>query len=259
MQGQRSFAVSGLSLRMLPLEPRRTSVTRLSVPLIWQWHLAGRSGAVAEARAYSRAVTHLGVAHLHKEFEMHKRLALSAFAALALTAAMAAHADVQPGFYMGAGFGSTKIDDDGFDGIDFDDSDTGFKVFGGYSFNQNFAIEAAYFDLGEASGTFDDLGDTVNFDVGVSGFNVSAVGVLPLSDMFSLFGKLGYASYDIDAKVSIVGVGSGSDSQSESDMTYGAGASLSFAERFEARVEFEAINVDNGDANMICVSGLYRF
>lgn len=186
---------------------------------------------------------------------MSKRLGLSVFAALALTAAMAAQADVQPGFYAGAGFGTTKIDDDGLDDVDFDDSDTGFKIFGGYSFNQNFAIEATYFDLGEASGSFG-VGD--NFDVGISGFGVSAVGVLPLSDTFSLFGKLGYASYDIDAHVELAGVGSGSASDSQSDMTFGAGAALSFGQ-FEARAEFEAINVDGGDANMISLSGLYRF
>jgi OmpA-OmpF porin, OOP family len=186
---------------------------------------------------------------------MHKRLGLSVFAALALTAAMAAQADVQPGFYAGAGFGSTKIDDDGFDDIDFDDSDTGFKVFGGYSFNQNFAIEATYFDLGEASGSFG-VGD--NFDVGISGLGVSAVGVLPLGDMFSVFGKVGYASYDIDAHVEIAGVGSGSASESESDMTFGVGAALSFGQ-FEARAEYEAINVDGGDANMISLSGVFRF
>jgi OmpA-OmpF porin, OOP family len=186
---------------------------------------------------------------------MHKRLGMSVFAALALTAAMAAQADVQPGFYAGAGLGTTKIDDDGFDDVAFDDSDTGFKIFGGYSFNQNFAVEATYFDLGEASGSFG-VGD--NFDVGISGFGVAAVGVLPLSDMFSLFGKLGYASYDIDAHVELAGVGSGSGSDSQSDMTFGAGAALSFGQ-FEARAEFEAINVDGGDANMISLSGLYRF
>jgi OOP family OmpA-OmpF porin len=190
---------------------------------------------------------------------MGKRLGLSVFAALALTAAMAAQADVQPGFYVGAGFGSTKIDDDGFDdaGIDFDDSDTGFKVFGGYSFNQNFAIEASYFDFGEASGSFDDFVGPVSFDVGVSGLSASAVGVLPLSDMFSLFGRLGYASYDIDAHASVGGQ-SGSSSESESDLVYGAGAALSLGQ-FEARAEFEAINVDGGDANMISLSGLFRF
>lgn len=189
---------------------------------------------------------------------MDKRLGLIAFAALALTAATAARADVQPGFYMGASVGTTKIGDDGFDDIDFDDSDAGFKVFGGYSISRNFAVEVSYFDLGEASGHFDDGFDSVDFDVGVSGFNVAAVGVLPVSDMVSLFGKIGYASYDIDAHVEVAGFGSGSDSQSESDMTYGIGGALSFGQ-FAVRLEYEAINVDNGDANMISVGGVFRF
>ena len=189
---------------------------------------------------------------------MYKRLGLSAFAALALTAAMAAHADSQPGFYMGAGFGTTKLDDDSFDGVDFDDSDTGFKVFGGYSFNPYFAVEASYFDLGEAGGNFDDIVGPISFDVGVSGFGASAVGVLPVSDMFSVFAKLGYATYDVDAHVSISGLGSGSDSQSESDMTYGIGGAMSFGQ-FGVRLEYEAIDVDAGDANMLSLSGVYRF
>ena len=82
--------------------------------------------------------------------------------------------------------------------------------------------------------------------------------MLPLSDTFSLFGKLGYATYDIDAHVELAGVGSGNASESESDMTFGAGAAMSFGQ-FEARAEFEAINVDGGDANMLSLSGLYRF
>jgi OOP family OmpA-OmpF porin len=191
---------------------------------------------------------------------MSKRLGLSAFAALALTAAMAAQADVRPGFYVGAGVGSTTIDDDGFDDIDFDDSDTGFKLFGGYTFNRNFAIEVSYFDLGEASGSlFDPFFGDIEFDVGVSGLNAQAVGLLPLTETFSLFGKIGFASYDIDAEVTVAGVGDGEGSESESDMTYGVGGAISFAERFEVRVEYEAINVDGGDANMISVGGLIRF
>ena len=179
---------------------------------------------------------------------MYKRLGLTAFAALALTAAMAAQADVQPGFYAGASIGTTKLTDDGLESSAFeaDDSDTGFKIFGGYSFNRNLAIEVSYFDLGEVSGGFNDpfIGN-VSFDVGISGFNASAVGRLPVSDTFSLFGKLGFASYDVDGHVSIAGVGSGSDSSSETDLSYGVGAALSFGGQWEARIEYEAIDVDS--------------
>ena len=109
---------------------------------------------------------------------MYKRLGLSALAALGLMAATAAQADTQPGFYAGAGFGTTKIGDDEFDGTGIDDSDTGFKVFGGYDFNENFAVEVGYFDFGEASGETSAATASV---VGVSGLSASAVGRLPVS------------------------------------------------------------------------------
>jgi|KBSSwiStaDraftv2_1062776.scaffolds.fasta_scaffold154518_1 OOP family OmpA-OmpF porin len=193
---------------------------------------------------------------------MDKRLGLTAFATLALTAAMAAHADVQPGFYAGASIGTTKLSDDSFEdsGIDLDDSDTGFKIFGGYAFNKNLAVELGYFDLGEASGSFSDpfIGDA-SFDVGVSGLNASVVGRVPVSETFSLFGKLGFASYDLDGHVTIFGLGSASDSQSETDLTYGIGAALSLGPQWEMRAEYEAIDVDNGDANMLSVGAMYRF
>lgn len=193
---------------------------------------------------------------------MYKRLGLTAFAAFALTAAMAAQADMQPGFYAGASVGTTKISDDGFDsiGVDVDDSDTGFKIFGGYSFNENFAVEVSWFDLGEVSGRIDDpfFGD-ITFDVGVSGLNGSIVGRLPVSETFALFGKLGVASYDLDGHATVGGFGSGSDSQSETDMTYGIGGALSFGGQWEVRVEYEAISVDDGDANMLSVGGMFRF
>jgi OmpA-OmpF porin, OOP family len=187
---------------------------------------------------------------------MYKRLGLTVFAALGLMAATtAAQADTQPGFYAGAGIGTTKVGDDAFDGTGIDDSDTGFKVFGGYDFNQNFGVEVSYVDFGEAS--ISDAGDSLS--VGVSALTASAVGKLPVSEMFTLFGKLGFASYDVDVNFNIAGFGSGSGSDSDSDLIYGVGGALRFGGNFEARLEYEAINVDSGDVNMISVGGLFRF
>jgi OOP family OmpA-OmpF porin len=190
---------------------------------------------------------------------MHKRLGLSALAALAM-AATTAQADVGPGFYVGAGLGTTEVSEESIEQFIADDSDNGFKVFGGYAFNDYFAIEAGYFDLGGAEGTLDDpeIGFPADFEVGVSGLSASIVGRIPVAAMFSLFGKVGLASYDVEFDVTIPGIGSGSDSESESDLIYSGGASLSFGP-FEARAEYEVLNVEDGDVNMISVSGLYRF
>jgi len=183
---------------------------------------------------------------------MHKRLGLTALAALALMAATAAQADTQPGFYAGAGIGSTKVGDDDLSGVD--DSDTGFKIFGGYTFTENWGVEVSYFDFGEASVS---AGNS-SASVGITGLSASAVGRLPVNDMFAVYGKLGFASYDVKAKFNVAGFGSGSASDSDSDMIYGIGGAMSFGGNFEARLEYEALNVD-GDASMISVSGLFRF
>jgi OOP family OmpA-OmpF porin len=172
---------------------------------------------------------------------MYKRLGMTAFATLALMGAMAAQADTQPGFYAGAGIGSTKVGDD-FSGVD--DSDTGFKIFGGYNFNANWGIEGTYFDFGEASVS---AGNS-SASVGVTGLSAAAVGRLPVSDMFAVYAKLGFASYDVDVNFrNVQGFGSGHLS-----------GALGFGGNFEARLEYEALNVD-GDASMISISGLFRF
>ena len=189
---------------------------------------------------------------------MYKRLGLSALAALALTVATTAGADVTPGFYVGAGLGTTEVSEESIEEFTADDSDNGFKIFGGYTFNEFFAIEASYFDFGEASGTLEDpfLGD-FDFKVGVSGLSGSVVGRIPAGEMFSVFGKIGFAQYELDFDVTIDGE-SGSDSESESDMIYGGGIALGFG-GFELRAEYEVLNVEDGDVNMLSVNGLYRF
>ena len=186
---------------------------------------------------------------------MYKRLGLTVIAAFVLAASMAAQADTQPGFYAGAGIGTTKIGDDAFDGSGIDESDTGFKIFGGYTFTENWGVEVSYFDFGEASVS---AGNS-SASVGITGLSASAVGRLPVNDMFAVYGKLGFASYDVDLDFNNVpGFGSGHLSDSDSDLIYGVGGALSFGGNFEARLEYEALNVD-GDASMISVSGLFRF
>jgi OmpA-OmpF porin, OOP family len=82
---------------------------------------------------------------------MNKRMALNGLALLGLLASTTVHAETQRGFYVGAGIGQASIERDD---SDFDADDTGFKVFGGYNFNQYFALEATYLDGGEPDQTF---------------------------------------------------------------------------------------------------------
>jgi OmpA-OmpF porin, OOP family len=182
---------------------------------------------------------------------MHKRIALNGMVLLGVLAGATAVADTQPGFYAGAGLGQATIEIDG----GFDADDTAFKIFGGYNINQNFAVELAYFDGGSAEQSV--VGGSV--DVSTDGLIVSALGRVPVGDAFSLFGKLGFASYDaqIDGRVGNQVVAS--ESGSDEDLAYGIGGAFNLGPSFELRAEYEAISISDGDFTILSVSGLYKF
>jgi OmpA-OmpF porin, OOP family len=73
-----------------------------------------------------------------------------------------------------------------------DDKDGGVRVFLGYQFNKYWALEGAYADLGAAklAGT-GNSGLPVQGELAVSGFDLVAVGTIPLTDRLSFLGKLG--------------------------------------------------------------------
>src|SRR3954469_6849620 len=55
------------------------------------------------------------------------------------------------GGYIGASAGNTRFDGPGVSGsssLTQDDTDSGFKIWSGYQFNRNFAVEVGYVDLG---------------------------------------------------------------------------------------------------------------
>ena len=73
-----------------------------------------------------------------------------------------------------------------------DERRTGYKVFGGYQMNRYFGVEAGYFNLG--SSTFSSTtvpAGTLNGQLRAEGFNLDLVGTAPLSESFSLIGRIG--------------------------------------------------------------------
>lgn len=183
---------------------------------------------------------------------MYKRFALGSLAILGLAAGAAAHADVTPGFYAGASLGESSIE---VDGADFDASDTAFKVFGGYLFNQHFAVEASWFD----GGAPDERAGPASVEVELTGLTASAVGRLPLGDAFTLFGKIGFTSYDAEIVGRVNGDVFFSEDGSDEDVSYGVGGEFAIGQVFGLRAEYEMIDVSGGSFNMLSLGGVFRF
>lgn len=202
-----------------------------------------------------------------------KRLSLALLIALGLGTAPAIAADT--GFYAGAGIGifSTDISESDI-GLNFDEDDTGFKVFGGYQFLPWLGGELAYIDGGESSVSESDpvLG-SAKLEVDVSAITAAAVGTLPIGEMFELYGKLGIAMWDGKLTASASGLiceelelgatCAESVSDDGTDFFWGIGAGVNIGEQFNVRIEYEVLEIDpegvNADTDFLSLSGVYRF
>jgi len=114
-------------------------------------------------------------------------------------------------WYVGAGVGYSKshIDDTvtPIPGVTYilsdDDNDWGGKVFAGYQWNPNFAMEGGYVDFGQISQTLTTVMPAVgslNADFKSRGMFLDAIGIVPIGNVFSIDGKVGgyYAHNSLD-------------------------------------------------------------
>jgi OOP family OmpA-OmpF porin len=200
-------------------------------------------------------------------------------AALGLAYAGTAAAEVEPGFYAGVGVGQSTVENDD---ADFDEDDTGFKLFGGYQFNPFFAVELAYINGGEPDTSFTDdgsftgvAGANVKLEAETSQINAAAVGTYAFNDYFGVMGRLGLSYVDAEIKetdtATLPGIGVVSVSDSIDDDTtelaYGVGVWFSPVKNFVLRLEYEMTSAelfddvlsDDTDLTLITVSAAYRF
>ncbi len=186
------------------------------------------------------------------------------FAALAAAAFIAGPAFAQSklgGFYVGAHIGQTKAKDfcDGLagTGISCDDSDTAWKILGGYQFNKNFAAELAYTDGGEVTASLGGLHESVKANL----WEIVGVGSLPVVERFSVYGKLGLYRADVEDNTNF---GFSAD-ETSTDVTFGFGARYDITQNVAGRVEWQRYSdvgggdIGKADVDVISVGVLWKF
>lgn len=180
--------------------------------------------------------------HLFEGPNVKQHRSLIAAALLLGITATAAPA-LAAGPYVGASVGRSDADvsaaDLGFSPGSTDKTDTGWHVFAGYQFNANFALEASYVELGEVttSGTFDGVPGITQVDDS-TGFDVAAVGLLPLGANVSLFGKAGIYWLNTEARITGGGV-SAAANDNNVDWKVGLGLKYDITRNFSVRAEWE--------------------
>ena len=195
-----------------------------------------------------------------------RKFTVAAFAALGLMS-LPAMAGEDSGFYVGAGIGQSNLSLPGIEideGLDykFDSDDTAFKVFGGWRFFKYLAVELDYMDLGTLTDKtrFDidsSTSESLKTDLGITAWAPYVVGTLPLG-IFELSAKVGYAFYDVDFKISALGEHE-NDSDSDEDFAWGVGAGVTLFDHLNAKLEYESIEIEEGDLEIYWLTGAWRF
>lgn len=205
-----------------------------------------------------------------------------AVALIALSAASTVFAADDSGAYILGAVGVTKssIDKTSFDdaltsvGVtglssSTDETDTGYKLQLGYKFNPNFAIEGGYVRLGKFKYDATFTGGTANATVKADGWNIVAMGILPVGDTYSLLGRLGAIRAKVDATASATGPGGSALDNvdaTENNFTYGLGVAYNMSKSTSIRIDYDRYaklgdnsSTGEGDADLYSLGVGYKF
>jgi OOP family OmpA-OmpF porin len=161
---------------------------------------------------------------------------------------------------LGAGFTT--------DTLTIDQKGTGYKAFLGFPMSPNWAVEAGYFDLGrfgfDASTT---PAGTLSGSARIKGLNLDLVGTLPITDRWSLLGRVGAAYAQTKGSFSGTGAVSVSEpatSKRETNYKYGFGTQYAFTPALTMRLEGERYRVNDSvgqraNVDLISLGLVYRF
>ena len=160
-------------------------------------------------------------------------------------------------WYAGASIGGSKASIDsssrnnqlldlGFDdaSTSVDESDTAYRAHLGWRFHRNFAVEAGYGDLGRFEQRSDVLpAGSLRSSMRVTEGDLAVLGLLPLWDRWTLFGRLG--AFEARTRSSFSGTGSvslldgaGSSTVRKSGALFGAGVMAELTPRLSARADY---------------------
>ncbi|GHG63203.1 porin OmpA [Alishewanella longhuensis] len=185
------------------------------------------------------------------------------------------------GWHVGINLGqsSAKIDGDsikanlentGFDvnALNQDRHDQGYKLYAGYKFSSYFVLEAGYFDLGRFSFNANTL-PVSNYTgrTGVKGWNLDLVGILPISDSWSVLARVGVTRNDTKTRFSSNGLINTSVNNQDNSYTkhkFGLGVQYDISDAFIVRLEAERYRMDDlvgndGDVDLYTLGVVYRF
>jgi OOP family OmpA-OmpF porin len=149
-----------------------------------------------------------------------------------------------------------------------DETDTAYRVFGGYQFNRNFGLEAGFFDLGKfgLNATTVPAGSLIG-EIKTQGAHLDLVGTLPVTDRLSVLGRIG--AHYAKTRGNFRGTGAVTPlnpipSTRDTNPKLGVGLQYAVTSSFLVRGEVERYQVNDsvghrGGVNVVSMSVVFPF
>jgi len=154
---------------------------------------------------------------------------------------------------FGAAIGSASIDES-IDGFRFDADSTTYRLYGGYQFNEYFALEAGYLDLGSFDEQIQLGGNVVPISADADGFTFAARASIPIGEKFAVHGTVG--SFFWDGANQIAGI---NDNVSDANIFFGAGVSYSLTTNVSLRGDAARYELDNANSTVLTIGFQVNF
>jgi OOP family OmpA-OmpF porin len=140
--------------------------------------------------------------------------------------------------------------------------DTAYKIFGGYQFNRNFALEGGYFNLGKFTYSSASGANTMQGTYEVEGLNLDLVGTVPMTERFSFFGRIGAAyahTHDSFNGTGLLVPPANNPSKYDTNLKVGVGLQYDISPSMQLRGEAERYRINDaydnrGDVNVFSLA-----
>ena len=177
---------------------------------------------------------------------MTSRKSVSVLSALALACGLMGSAAQAQSAYIGGSLGGTTYSDT-INGVSTGGNPAGGKVFAGYQFTPNFALEAGWTQLGKS--------DNGSGRVDANGAYLDAVGIAPLDNKWSLLGRVGVTQMRVNTNLG--------DDSGTSGLKYGLGVEYALSKQMAVRGEWERSQLkvfnDTPNADLYSVGLKFNF
>ncbi len=145
--------------------------------------------------------------------------------------------------------------------------DTAYKVFGGYQFNNYFALEGGYFNLGKFTYSTSVPNGTLNGRYQVEGLNIDLVGTMPLGPRWAALARVGAQhaiTRDDFGGPGLPAAAPMDNSTRANNMKVGLGLQYEITRSMLVRADAERYRLkdgmgNNGDVNLYSVSLVFPF